>query len=187
MAIYIALLRGINVGGKNIIKMDALKKTFASLGFGQVQTYIQSGNVIFESDMEEKQLTKLIISQIETNFGFSVAVILRTIEELDEIINNCPFSQQSIKEAELNAQVECLYVALLGVATSQEKLYRWNGYESETDEYHISSRDIFLLLHQGIRNSKLAGNIQKLGVPVTVRNLKTLNHIAELAHSLETK
>lgn len=77
--VYIALLRGINVGGKNMIKMADLKRTFEALGLGRVQTYIQSGNVLFDSDEEEKTLRDRIEREIEAVFGFSVSVILERL------------------------------------------------------------------------------------------------------------
>ncbi|HEX9024877.1 MAG TPA: DUF1697 domain-containing protein, partial [Clostridium sp.] len=78
MTVYIALLRGINVGGKNIIKMNDLKRVFESIGLIEVQTYIQSGNVLFKSSDEKEMLLNKIEREIKNVFGFSVTVILRT-------------------------------------------------------------------------------------------------------------
>ena len=94
MTIYIALLRGINVGGKNIIKMSDLKRVFEGIGLYEVQTYIQSGNVLFKSNEEEEALRMKIEHEIAKVFGFSVPVILRTATELKQIIRNCPFSEE---------------------------------------------------------------------------------------------
>lgn len=80
MTVYIALLRGINVGGKNIIKMNDLKKVFESIGLNEVQTYIQSGNVLFKSSEENELLLKKIEHEIEKVFGFSVTVIIKIRE-----------------------------------------------------------------------------------------------------------
>ncbi|MDB5083637.1 MAG: hypothetical protein JWN30_523 [Bacilli bacterium] len=96
--IYIALLRGINVGGKNIIKMADLRHTFETLGFKQVKTYIQSGNVLFESDDDEDSLRQRIEHEIESDFGISLTVILRTVEEIERIIENCPFDSNTLSE-----------------------------------------------------------------------------------------
>ncbi|MDF2677276.1 MAG: hypothetical protein K0Q97_1594, partial [Bacillota bacterium] len=89
MTIYIALLRGINVGGKNVIKMAELKRAFEEIELCEVKTYIQSGNVLFKSNQEEELLRKKIEMKIEENFGFSIIVVLRTIAELEQIILNC--------------------------------------------------------------------------------------------------
>jgi uncharacterized protein (DUF1697 family) len=185
MTIYIALLRGINVGGKNIIKMAELKKVFEGIGLCEVQTYIQSGNVLFKSDEGEKLLRKKIEYEIESVFGFSVAVVLRTAEELKEIISNCPFSKEEILEAESNSDAECLYVSLLTHIPSEEKANLLKTYKSENDEYGIIGREVFLLFRNSIRNSKLANNIQKLDAAATVRNWKTINKLGVLVKAME--
>jgi uncharacterized protein (DUF1697 family) len=174
MTIYIALLRGINVGGKNIIKMAELKKVFEEIGLCDVKTYIQSGNVLFKSNEDEESLRKKIEREIEESFGFSVSVILRSAAELEQIILNCPFSKE-----------ESLYVSLLTHAPSKENIERLNVYRSESEEYKIVGREVFLLFRNSIRNSKLANNLQKLDVPATVRNWNTINKLDNLAKSIE--
>jgi uncharacterized protein (DUF1697 family) len=185
MTTYIALLRGINVGGKNIIKMADLKRVFESIGLGGVQTYIQSGNVLFKSDEVEEPLRKKIEHEIKTNFGFSVSVVLRTVAELEWIIGNLPFSEKEVAEAESSSEAESLYVSLLTHVPLQEKLEHLNAYRSESDKYQIVGREVFLLFHNSIRNSKLANNLQKLDVPATVRNWKTINKLVALAKAME--
>lgn len=188
MAIYFALLRGINVGGKNIIKMADLKLAFEAMGLTQVQTYIQSGNVLFQSNEEEEPLRKHIEHELELTFGFEVTVILRTSAELDRIIVNCPFSEKVIsEEANLSSKGENLYVSLLLHAPSQIGINRFNTYQSERDEYRIEGREVYLLFHDSIRNSKLANNLQKLEVPATVRNWKTINKLAMLAKAMRVE
>ena len=182
MAIYIALLRGINVGGKNKITMTELKRMFESIGLSRIETYIQSGNVIFESNEKEDTLRKKIEYEIETKFGFSAVVVLRTAAELEQIIWDCPFSEEEVIEAESsNSEGESLYVSLLTQAPSQEKIDFLNTFKSESDEYRIKNRDIYLLFRHSIRNSKLANNLQKLDIPATVRNWKTINRLYALA------
>ncbi len=185
MNICIALLRGINVGGKNIIKMSELKRTFDSIGLCEVQTYIQSGNVIFKSDEEESVLQSKIEHQIESAFGFPVKVVLRTLAELEEIILDCPFLKDEISEAESSSDKECLYVALLSTALPKEKTEYLNAYRSDSDDYRIIGRNVYLLFRNSISKSKLASNVQKLDAAVTVRNWKTLNKLVLLAK--ETK
>jgi uncharacterized protein (DUF1697 family) len=185
MTTYIALLRGINVGGKNIIKMVDLKGAFESLGLCEVKTYIQSGNVLFKSNEVEESLRKRIEEEIEAVFGFSVPVILRTFEELKGIISNCPFSKEEITQAESLSETESLYVGILSHAPLQEKKDLLNVYKNESDDYRIVGREVFLLFSNSIRNSKLATNLNKLDVEVTVRNWKTINKLAELAMGME--
>lgn len=185
MTIYIALLRGINVGGKNIIKMADLKRTFEAIGLSRVQTYIQSGNVLFESNEEEELLRNKIEHEIKSDFGFSVIVILRTAVELEHIIRNLPFSKEEVLEAESSSEGESLYVSLLTQPPSQEEIEGLNIYRSKSDEYRIEKREIYLLFRHSIRNSKLANNLQKLDIPSTVRNWKTINKLAMLAKAME--
>lgn len=178
MAIYIALLRGINVGGKNKIKMADLKSMFESIGLNRVETYIQSGNVLFESSEKEDILRNKIEYEIETILGFSVVVVLRTAAELEQIIQDCPFSDKEVAEAESsNSEGESLYVSLLTDAPLQEKMEYLNNFKSIDDDYRIRNRDIYLLFRHSVRNSKLANNLQKLDVPATVRNWKTINKL----------
>jgi uncharacterized protein (DUF1697 family) len=185
MTVYIALLRGINVGGKNIIKMADLKRVFESIGLCEVKTYIQSGNVLFKSNESEEFLCNKIEHKIEAVFSIPVKVILRTSMELEQIISNCPFSKDEITEAETLSEVESLYVALLTHNPLKENIEYIDVYRSESDKYHIVGRDIYLLFHHSIRNSKLANNLNKLNVPITVRNWKTLSKLAALAKSME--
>ena len=185
MTTYIALLRGINVGGKNIIKMANLKRMFEEMGLSEVQTYIQSGNVLFKSNEKEEILRKHIEYKIGKTFGFSVAVVLRTAEELKRIICNCPFSDEEISEAESSSEGEMLYVALLLNSPSQENVESLNSYRSKSDDFWIRGREVYLLFSKSIRNSKLANNLQKLDVPMTIRNWKSINKLAELAKSME--
>ncbi|RSK29362.1 DUF1697 domain-containing protein [Bacillus sp. HMF5848] len=178
MTVYIALLRGINVGGKNKIKMADLRLMCESIGLSQIETYIQSGNVLFESNEEEHTLQRKLEHEIEKKFGFSVSVILRTADEWKRIMLDCPFTVNEVTEAETaNTEGESLYVAMLSEAPQQEKLDELNSYKSKVDDYRINDRDLYLLFQHSIRNSKLANNLQKLDVPITIRNWKTINKL----------
>ncbi|BAU27740.1 uncharacterized protein (DUF1697 family) [Aneurinibacillus soli] len=185
MTIYIALLRGINVGGKNIIKMAELKRTFEAMNLSRVQTYIQSGNVLFESEEEKESLRRRIEHEIEVAFGFAVTVVLRTAEELKRIVANCPFSEEEVSEAKASSEGESLYVSFLLEESSKEGIERLGAFKSNGEEYRIVGREVFLLFSHSIRNSKLANNLQKLDVPATMRNWKTTNKLVALASAME--
>ncbi|NOV04514.1 DUF1697 domain-containing protein [Paenibacillus planticolens] len=184
MAIYIALLRGINVGGKNIIKMAELKSTFEQMGLLRVQTYIQSGNILFESNEDEESLRKRIESEIEAVFHISLAAILRTAEELNLIAAKCPFSAEEIAEAESMSDAECLYVAFLPKEPSKESLAKLEVYQTDNDQLRANGREVYLLYRHSILKSKLANNLTKLDVPATVRNWKTLSKLVALANAM---
>lgn len=100
---YVALLRGINVGGHNKIKMADLREALIPLGLQNIRTYIQSGNILFQSTESEEVLQKQIHETIQINFDITSTVIIRTAEEFQHIVNNCPFSPQDIAEASATA------------------------------------------------------------------------------------
>ena len=182
MTIYIALLRGINVGGKNKVKMSDLKSLLESRGFARVETYIQSGNILFESDEAEETLRRTIESMLETELGVSSAVILRTADEWERLILRYPFSDAEIAQAEaMNDEGESQYVILFVKAPQREKVTHLDAFRSVEDEYQLVGRDAYLLLRHSIRNSKLANSLQKLDVPGTARNWKTATKLLELA------
>ena len=100
MAVVISMLRGVNVGGHNRMKMDALRSVYSSIGLHNPQTYVQSGNVIFESgDEAPTELANRLEDAIEAHFKFRPAVILRTADELREVIVRNPFPERAVHEA----------------------------------------------------------------------------------------
>lgn len=180
MAVYIAFLRGINVGGKNTVKMAELKKVFESLGFGSVQTYIQSGNVLFESDDGEKALHGRIEAGISSAFGFTVPIVLRTAAQLEQAVQNCPYSQEE-RDAANSPDFETFYIAFFQTMPAPESITKLNAYKNEADDFIMAGRDAYLLMKQSIRTSKIADRMQKLNVYVTIRNLKTISALLVLA------
>jgi uncharacterized protein (DUF1697 family) len=184
MSIYIALLRGINVGGKNKIKMSDLREALGTMGLARVQTYIQSGNILFESNEDEATLRQRIEQMIDEVFGLSINIIIRTSVELKKIVESCPYTDEQIAKAEASSEGGSLYVALLMEEPKAESLDKLKTFDVKDDQYRIDGRDIFLLFHQSIRNSKLANQIEKLGVPVTVRNWNTINKLLVLSSEM---
>lgn len=182
---YIALLRGINVGGKNRIKMADLKKEMEHLGFAGVQTYIQSGNVLFVSDKPEPDLRAELERMISSVFDISLTVMLRTFDELKGIIETCPFPEELVAEAQANCVGECLHVAMLPEPPAPQGVAKLAAVESGRDLFHIAGRDVYLLFPDSQRDSKLADSLHKLGVPATVRNWRTMNKLVELAEGIE--
>jgi uncharacterized protein (DUF1697 family) len=184
MTINIAFLRGINVGGHNKIKMAEIRGMFESMGFQRVKTYIQSGNVLFASDDDTEILRIQIEQEIEKVFSISITVIIRTALELERIIENCPFPKEKLLEA-ASSNVETFYVSLLLDSPTQEAVEQLYPYQNKIDELRIQHREVYLLLRDGIRNSKLANNLYKLNVFSTMRNWKTINKINSLAKAIE--
>src|SRR5258708_14989362 len=97
MTSYIAMLRGINVSGHKIIKMDRLRASFEAMGFSNVQTYVQSGNVVFKAAAKSAAaLARRIEAGISSDFGFAVPVFLKTAEELRAVVNGNPFMKDRV-------------------------------------------------------------------------------------------
>jgi uncharacterized protein (DUF1697 family) len=186
MTIYVALLRGINVGGHNKVKMADLKSMFQSIGLHRVQTYIQSGNVLFNSADNPNVLRRRIEQEIEKVFALSLTVVLRTSTELERIITNCPFSEAVRREAEASTEAETFYVSLLLEQPTLDGIEQLNDFTSEIDEFRIQDQNVYLLLRKGVRNSKLANNLFRLNVPSTMRNWKTMHKLHTLAKAMET-
>ncbi|WHY78096.1 DUF1697 domain-containing protein [Neobacillus sp. WH10] len=178
MTIYIALLRGINVGGHHKIKMADLRSLLEMMGLQNVRTYIQSGNVLFESDEEAKQLSQRMEEEIGKTFGFPVPVVLRTAEEFEQIIRDCPFSTDSLKEG------ESVQIAFLADAPSEESINQLSSYKSQMEDFLIMGKEVYFFFRKSILDSKLVTQLPKLGVPVTVRNWKTVMKIAGLARDM---
>lgn len=185
MTIYIALLRGINVGGKNKIKMAELKTALENIGLKQVQTYIQSGNVLFVSEKDESTLRKEIEQMIEVVFGITLIVVLRTAAEMRRIVEHCPFPEELLAEAAATCAGESLHVAMLPEPPALSGIDKLEAVNYGDDLYSIAGRDVYLLFRGSIRDSKLAVNLHKLGVPATVRNWKTMNKLVELIEGME--
>jgi uncharacterized protein (DUF1697 family) len=179
MPIYIALLRGINVGGNKKVSMPLLKQMFESMGFSQVQTYINSGNVLFESADEPDGLAGRIEREIETAFGFPVAVMIRSSADLEGIIGSHPFAEHGSPE-EVN-----LHIGFLSETPSEDRLNRILPYVTDDDQFRLVGREMYVMFRAGVRDSKLGNNLQKLGVPVTLRNWNTTNKLAAMAAAMQ--
>jgi len=176
---YVAFFRGINVGGKNIVKMADLKQLFVKSGFSDVQTYIQSGNVIFSTETEQNLLVSAIEQAFEEQFGFSSAVVVRSGDEIKNIVGSLPFSETEIEQSQNeNPDVEHIYIYLFNDTIDIEKVDHICASYGGKDKYYIINRDIYLLCYQSIRDSKLAAMLMKLPQPSTFRNVKTMTKIS---------
>lgn len=185
MTIYIALLRGINVGGHNKIIMAELRSSMEQLGLQNVKTYIQSGNILFESNEHEDILQKKIHDKIKEDFGVSSVVVIRTAEELQQIVRQSPFSEEEVSAASNSSNGECLHVALLPEAPTKVDSDKFLSFTNERELSVINGRDVYLLFYDSIRNAKLINNLKKLEVPATVRNWKTLMKLSNMVVELK--
>lgn len=182
---YVVMFRGINVGGKNIVKMADLKKLFADLGFRSVRNYIQSGNIVFETDEESSVIASKVSAGFGAAFGFESKMILRTGDEMIAIINDLPFSADEISAAEAaDPDVEHLYVFFLEETMDCGEIDRLTAKYEGPDKLLYIRREIYLLCHHSVRDSKLAIMLGRLGTPMTARNWKTINKLSEILSGL---
>lgn len=176
MTKYAAFLRGINVVGKNKIKMEDLRKTFSSLGFQNVKTYINSGNVVYETpETDDKKLAAQIEAAIEKQFGLRIKTMVRKMDEIIEIIKNNPFEGQFENHKEM-------HVFFLSEPLPDEKREMLLANNNENEMFAVRNCEIFCLMRVNFPDS-LAGKDyigKKLKVAATARNWRTVNKILEL-------
>ena len=173
---YIAFLRGINVGGKNKIKMESLREIFAIIGFSNVKSYINSGNVIFETrKTDDKKLAAKIEKAIEKEFSLSIKVMVRTVAEIEEIIENNPFAGQFENDKDL-------HVFFLDEELPEEKRKLLLEQNNENEIFVVVNREIFYLLRISFSDSLMSKDYigKKLKVLATARNWRTVNKILDL-------
>jgi uncharacterized protein (DUF1697 family) len=172
---YIAFLRAINVGGHNV-KMDYLRQLFESLGFSNVETFIASGNVMFDTKAGNgKALEKKIETCLHEALGYEVATFIRTTAELAEIASYKPFPQSQI-DAATALNIGFLVEALDNVA--KQKL---TSLQTDIDDFHFHGREIYWLCKKKQSDSKISNVVieKALGVKSTLRGVNTINKLAE--------
>ncbi|XID94852.1 DUF1697 domain-containing protein [Paenibacillaceae bacterium WGS1546] len=177
MTVYIAWLRGINVAGQRKVEMKRLKTVFEQADLLRVRTYIQSGNVVFEAAAEEEErLASRIERAIEEEFGFPVPVVLRTADELEEVIRRNPF-----KEA-VDSEAISVYVSFLKEKPSKEAAASCMEIGNDVDELIIGDREAYVLIRKNDGKSLFSNNFleKKLKVAATTRNWATVNKLAAI-------
>ncbi|MBL7805292.1 MAG: DUF1697 domain-containing protein [Saprospiraceae bacterium] len=181
MTTFIAILRGINVSGRNMIKMPELKSLFEAMGFASVRTYIQSGNVVFSAlETEEARLSAQIAETVTARFGFAVPVLARSAQEWAQILHENPFL------SEKNIDPAFLHVTLLDELPRPEAAEKLMEYQYEPDRFALRGRTVYLYCPGGYGNTKLSNAFfeAKLKVRATTRNWKTMNEIHQLTHQV---
>jgi uncharacterized protein (DUF1697 family) len=173
----IALLRGINVGGKNVIRMAELRSSLEDAGLSDVSTLIQSGNICFESSRACKGLEKLIHDTIQQDFGFEVPVLVREQSAIQAVIAKSPFCVKGQPKFD----IKHLHVTLLGKEPLAKSIKAFAELDFD-DEYVIAGDVVYLNLPSGYSKTKLTNGFleKKLNVPATTRNWKTFCKVAEM-------
>jgi uncharacterized protein (DUF1697 family) len=182
MPVIISMLRGINVGGHNRIKMDALRALYESLGLRNPQTYVQSGNVVFRTDKRDlAALAKRIEDAIERGFGFRPSVILRTTSELRDAIARNPFAKRS------GIEPNKLLVNFLASDPGAEARKKVLSLKTEPEELRMHGRELYIYFPNGMARPKMSWAVleRTLKVPGTGRNWNSVTKLLEMAEALE--
>jgi uncharacterized protein (DUF1697 family) len=180
MNVHAALLRGINVGGKNMLPMKDLAAMFTDAGCASVSTYIQSGNVVFEaSPALARRIPTLIERAISDRFGYQVPVVTRTGAELRGIVRGNPFLRPGVPGVDDGA----LHVAFLADSPAAAKVKVLDPNRSLPDEFAVRGREIYLHCPNGYGRTKLTNGYfdSALATTSTVRNWRTVLKLLELA------
>jgi uncharacterized protein (DUF1697 family) len=180
--VYVALLRGINIGPHKRMKMEKLRASCEALGFNKVQTYIQSGNIVCQAGkLSSDAAAKKIQAQIEKDFGFSADVIARTGDEMKQIVTGNPL----LKEPGVDASK--LHVVFLSVAPSADAIKKLQAIVKAPDKVRHTGKEIFFYFPNGVSGSSIwKHNLDRvLGISGTMRNWRTVNTLYEMAGECE--
>ncbi len=175
---YISILRGINVSGHKLIKMKLLQEMFVSLGFSNVLTYIQSGNVVFECEPgNPERMNKIISEGIMETFGFGVPVLVIRADELRIISENNRFLNQRQED------VAKLHVTFLSEEPDGKLIDGIGKEEYLPDEFYLAGKAVYLFCPGGYGNTKLSNTFfeKKLKVEATTRNWKTILELVRMS------
>jgi len=179
-ATYVALLRGINVSGHKLIKMDRLRASCEALGWVNVRTYLQSGNIVFATtEKSPLALAATLQKQILREFGFEVPTIILTIKDIDLTLKGNPFlTENGIDPA-------TLHVTFLSARPDAAALRKLKVVPAQPDRFHAVGKLIYLHCPQGYGRTKLSNQALEriLSVSATTRNWKTLSELARMLES----
>lgn len=183
MTVVISMLRGVNVGGHNKIKMHELRSLYVSLKFKNPQTFIQSGNVIFETPEKDLfLLSKQIENAIHRKFGFRPDVVVRTAAELRDIVSNTPFHSRR------NLDPSKILVTFLADTPDPQACKALLDINCHPEELHIRGRELYIYFPNGMARPKLGWPLieKTLKVRGTGRNWGSVSKMLQLAESFET-
>ena len=176
MQTYVALFRGINVGGKNKLPMKHLVTTLENVGCRDVATYIQSGNAVFQSEeWDAALLADTVRTEIKGRHGFEPQVLLLTSEEMEEAVRSNPFP-------EVESEPKTLHLYFLAAPPERPDLDAIEGIRGDRERFALGDGVFYLHAPDGVGRSKLVASVEKLlGVPATARNWRTVCKVMEMA------
>lgn len=175
MAVYVALLRGINVGKHRRVSMKDVRDAFAAVGARDASTYLQSGNVVCDASLTAAKVTRKLEQELERRLGHDISVIVRTGAELARLVAENPFPKES--------DAKKLHVAFLASAPQRGRTRLLDRERVAPDEFRVAGRNVYLRYPQGYARSKLTNDYleKQLDVRSTMRNWRTVSALAELA------
>ncbi|CAA6820970.1 MAG: Unknown protein [uncultured Sulfurovum sp.] len=176
---YISLLRGINVGGHKKILMADLKALYELLGFEKVETFIQSGNVVFNTDKSAETLLEEIQKAIANKYGFEVLVQIRQIADFENIIKSCPYTKLDLEVDKATK----IMITFLDALPKEEDITELMTYVKTPEQLVVLGKEAYLYCPNGYGKTKLNNNFleSKLKVNATTRNWKSVMRISILA------
>jgi uncharacterized protein (DUF1697 family) len=178
MTSFVALLRGINVGGRNCLPMQTLREQMSELGCENIQTYIQSGNVVFSFVGAAKKLEVQIADTINASHGFRPQVMILAASKFKKMAATNPHRTEGVEP-------KFLHVGFLATKAKSPNMERMHRLAANGEEYRLVNNTFYLYAPNGIGRSKLASEVEKcLGVAVTSRNWRTVLKIVELVDKL---
>lgn len=179
MSTYISLLRGINVGGHKQIRMEELRGVYAAAGLTQVKSYLQSGNVVFDSpETDPASLTATLEAAIAAAFGHAVTVILRRPADLQRVYTGNPFLTARTEDTSK------LHVVFLGAPPDASATAALAVPDREVDEIHVAGQEVYMFCPNGTGRSKLTNAFfeKKLRTSATARNWNTVSALYKMTH-----
>jgi len=181
MTVFVSMLRGVNVGGHGSVKAGELTALYESLGFADVRAVLQSGNVIFRSNLgARKQLTVRIAQELERRLGLTIEVLVRTLEEIAMIVDRGPI----LAEPKDRSKLLVMFLGAVPDARATASLLKQHA---GPEVIEPRGPEIYLYYPNGIGRSKLSGAFieSKLGVPGTARNWNTLTKLLAVGREIE--
>lgn len=171
---YVTFLRAINVGSRTV-KMEHLRRLFAEMAFTNVETFIASGNVIFDAaETDPVALERTIEAGLEAALGYRVDTFIRAPVELAIIAARWPFAEPEREAA------HTLFIAFLPATPDKAARERLNAFTTDVDAFHIDGREVYWLRRDAVGDSSFAGSVleRALGMPATLRNSRTVAKLA---------
>ncbi|HEX6477180.1 MAG TPA: DUF1697 domain-containing protein [Acidimicrobiales bacterium] len=175
MPAYVVLLRGINLGGRNRVAMGTLRQVLSSSGHRDVQTYVQSGNIVLRSRLQEKGLVADVHQHVSDTFGIDVGVMVRNGSQMAEVVANNPFLEPGVDHGRQ------LHVGFLDAVPDRRAMAALDPHRAPPDVLHPRGREIYIWAPNGIGPSKVLHGLDRiLATSMTVRNWRTVTALLDM-------